>query len=202
MRVIKEQVITLFTLRVYTIPEHLRETRLLIALEQYYILSLVPEYNTLMVASGSPGGKAVAEQTARLQSIPLYLYVGSTVVYVFNSMNGKFLGNNAIDGLGTSTNKLAPLLNDGILFKDALGLSRNPPLGMTLQDVLESGALLSFEQMKALVASAKADYKAAFVRVNHPDRPTGPKPTTPPLTITRVFDGAVFSFRGTNAARM
>jgi group I intron endonuclease len=50
-----------FELMIYDLPVHLRELRLLLALEQYYLLSLNPQNNTLYVAKGSPGGMAIAE---------------------------------------------------------------------------------------------------------------------------------------------
>lgn len=46
-----------FSLSVCVFPVHLQDIRLLLALEQYYILSLTPQNNSLMVVNTSPGGK-------------------------------------------------------------------------------------------------------------------------------------------------
>lgn len=48
--------ISVFQMRIYLIPKELQELRLLIALEQYYILALNPGNNDILVAGGSPGG--------------------------------------------------------------------------------------------------------------------------------------------------
>ena len=196
---IKDIGITNFTLRVYSIPTELQEVRLLLALEQYYILALTPLNNALMVANGSPGGKHLAQQNSLLNSIPLVLSIGEKAIYLFNSMNGTGLGNNAIDGLGTSTNMIAKLLK-GELYMNTFTLSRNPPAGMTLAELRDSGQLISFEEMLALVNAAKDQWKYKM-RTISPDRIQGPKPTTPAITITRVSDGLTFSFRGYNSAR-
>jgi hypothetical protein len=56
LRDIRDTGINLFNLRVYLIPKELQELRLLLALEQYYILTLNPGNNDILVAGGSPGG--------------------------------------------------------------------------------------------------------------------------------------------------
>lgn len=50
LRDIQDTGINLFQVRIYILPGHLRELRLLLALEQYYILSLNPSNNDILVA--------------------------------------------------------------------------------------------------------------------------------------------------------
>lgn len=57
---IKQTGIANYTLRIYDFPVHMQEMRLLLALEQYYLLTLDPQNNTLYVAAGSlPLGRVV-----------------------------------------------------------------------------------------------------------------------------------------------
>jgi hypothetical protein len=64
----------------------MRELRLLLALEQYYILSMNPGNNSLKVAGGTSGGIAVADINRLKHSRPLFLYAENVLLYVFFSI--------------------------------------------------------------------------------------------------------------------
>lgn len=70
---IRDVGISNFTLMFYRIPPHLQEGRLLLALEQYYILSLVPALNTLKVVNETPGGMRLSENNSIKKSVPILL---------------------------------------------------------------------------------------------------------------------------------
>lgn len=102
-----------FTLSVCVFPVHLQEMRLLLALEQYYILSLTPQNNALMVVNASPGGKWLSEANSITNSVPITMHHNDEPIYVFNSMNG--LTNNALSTLKIKSNDLINVLNSGNL---------------------------------------------------------------------------------------
>lgn len=181
--------INLFTLRVCDLPLHLREQRFLIALEQYYILALVPANNPLLVAGGQPWSAEQSGNNSRVHSVPLYLSVFGQVVYIFNSLSGVGLGNNAVTGLGTSANTIIKYIKSGEKYLGFFTISRTIPEGFTVEQLKSSPYILSLSDLLELVSQVKLDYKANWV----PTKPTGrPKSTTPPITITRLSDNAVF----------
>lgn len=57
--------------------------RLLLALEQYYLLSMNPGNNDLKVAAASPGGMAVAERNRELNREGVYVYLDNVLLGVF-----------------------------------------------------------------------------------------------------------------------
>lgn len=121
---IKNLGISSFNVRIYLLPTEYQEVRLLIALEQYFILSMNPKYNTLMVANGSPGGMRVAKISSLALSIPIYVYVNKILVYIFDSMAG--MTNNAITGLNVSTKSIYTALNTGRPYLNVFILTRKP----------------------------------------------------------------------------
>lgn len=175
---IRETGISNFTLHVYTIPMHLREERLLLALEQYYILMSNPAYNDLKVVNKTPGGMRLSEHNSVLNSVPLYVLLDGQLIYVFDSLNG--LTNNAMTGLSASTNTILNCLDTGDLFLGTLTLSRTPP-----NSDEGNGSLMSLEDLKNLVKETR----------------TGKLIYTPPIVITRVEDGTTMNFPNFNEAR-
>lgn len=175
---IRETGINQFTLHVYTIPMHLREERLLLALEQYYILMSNPAYNDLKVVNKTPGGMRLSQHNSVMNSVPLYASRDGKLIYVFDSLNG--LTNNAITGLGASTNTILHCLNTGNLFLDTLSLTRSPPL-----PEWDDASLMSTEDFINLINNIR----------------TGKLIYTPPIVITRVADGMTKNFPNFNEAR-
>lgn len=127
---------------------HLREERLLLALEQYYILMSNPAYNDLKVVNKTPGGMRLSEHNSVLNSVPLYVLLDGQLIYVFDSLNG--LTNNAMTGLSASTNTILNCLDTGDLFLGTLTLSRTPP-----NSDEGNGSLMSLEDLKNLVKETR-----------------------------------------------
>ena len=188
LRDIRNTGINLFQVRIYLIPEHLRELRLLLALEQYYILVQNPGNNDILVAGGSPGGMWLSEINSLTSSIPLYLYIEGKLIYIFNSMNG--ITNDAVSILRTSTHIIGNCLNNGVLLFNTFVLSRN-------NTSIGQPNLISLEEL--LVLLEKARLYARSTRVN---KPRGrPIVTTGPVKIIRCSDNAIFEFDNYNATR-
>lgn len=189
LRDIRDTGINLFQIRIFLIPKHLQELRLLLALEQYYILTLNPGNNDILVAGGSPGGMWLSEINSLATSIPLYLYLEGQLIYIFNSMNG--ITNDAASILRTSTTIIGKCLNTGTLLFNTFILSRvNTSTGQP--------SLVTLDEL--LVLLEKARLYARATRVN--TKPRGrPESTTPAVKLIRCSDGAVFEFDNFNATR-
>jgi hypothetical protein len=152
---IREYEIQNFKLRVYLIPEHLQSPRLLLALEQYYILSLNPANNTLMVVNGSPGGMRISAQNSITNGTPIAVFMDSQLIYVFHSLNG--LSNDAVTGLRASTTTLLACLDLNSLFLNTFTLVRiTNEIALTNYN---SSYLISSEELTQLVLDTREQYK-------------------------------------------
>lgn len=193
LRDIRNTGINLFQMRIFLIPEHLQELRLLLALEQYYILTLNPGNNDILVAGGSPGGMWLSEINSLATSIPLYLFLEGQLIYIFNSMNG--ITNNATSILRTSTNIIGNCLNTGTLLFNTFTLSRvNTSTGQP--------SLITLEELLVLLEKARIHARATRVSTKPRGGPrSGPESTTPAVKLTRCSDGAIFEFDNFNATR-
>lgn len=177
-----------FTLRVYDLPLHLQNTRCLLALEQYYILSMNPGNNSLFVVNTSPGGKWLSEANSVTNSVQINMFHNGELIYVFNSMVG--LTNNALSALSVKSNDLIHCLNTGELLWNEFTFTRG-----TLDHNKDN--LMTREDLLVLINNTKKTYKSNYVR-----KPAGrPKSTTPPVDIVRLSDNQVFEFSNFNAAR-
>lgn len=165
-----------FTLQVIPIPLHLQEERLLWSLEQYYILQCNPAYNELKVVNKTPGGMRLSEHNSLLNSVPLYVTRNGVLIYTFNSLNG--ITNNAITGLGASTNTILNCLNTGELFLGTLSITRVRPETGT-EDILTREGIM---ELVKDIRNSKLIY-------------------TPPIAIVRVHDDMTKSFPNFNEAR-
>lgn len=175
-------------MRIFLFPKELQELRFLLALEQYYILSLNPGNNDIIVAGGSPGGMWLSEINSIATSIPLYLYLKGQLIYVFNSMNG--ITNDAVSILRTSSNIIGNCLNTGALLFETFTLSR-------VNNGTEQSNLVSLEELLILLEDARI-----HARANRVTRPRGrPESTTGAVILTRCSDGATFEFDNYNATR-
>lgn len=186
-----------FTLRIIELPTQYEDLPLLYSLEQYYILSLNPGNNSLLVVGTSPGGKWLSEANSLTNSVPIHMYQitnpGSApkLIYVFNSMVG--ISNNALSALGTKSNTLIEALNSGNPLWNEFLLTRDVPT----PEQLDNANLLSLPDLLDLISKVKTNYKISYVR-----KPAGrPKSTTPPVTIVRNSDNKEFPFDNFNSAR-
>jgi hypothetical protein len=166
-----------FTLGLIHIPEHLRELRLLLALEQYYLLK-DPQNNSLLVAAGSPGGQRVAEANRERNRQAVYMYLGDTLIYVFSSVSQG--PNSLCTLLSTSRNTVANCFKNNTLFLGTFTLSKKP-IENTNAD------LMSLQQVQETVLAVRGDY----VQVRTKNLTRG---VTPPITLIRVVDGMEFHF--------
>lgn len=174
---IRETGIEFFTLRYYPIPLHLQEQRLLIALEQYYIMTMNPKLNSIYVVNETPGGMHLSENNSKLMSVPIYVSIAGVPVFMFDSLNG--ITNNAITALGASTNSIINCLDTGETFLGLYELSRTAPLKMSETNLMSRAQLMrDVEELRlSLIAY------------------------TPPIAITRVSDNEEFYFINFNEAR-
>lgn len=143
---IKNIGINLFDLRIYIIPKHYEEKRFLLALEQYYILALNPQYNTLMVANGSPGGERVAKASSLALSIPIYVYREGILIYIFDSMSG--MTNSAVAGFGMTSTPMLNSIKTGSPYLLMFTLTREP-LGQ-----IDMSTLITLASLQILVKEA------------------------------------------------
>lgn len=143
--------ITSFTLHVIEIPDTLKDLRLLLALEQYYILTTNSDYNILKVANGSPGGMRIALQNSLANSIPIYLYMNGALVYVFDSLNG--MTNNAVECMHTTTSTIIECLNTGSTHLSVFTMSRIKP------ELINQSTLLTPSELEVVVDEARTNYK-------------------------------------------
>ena len=174
---IRDVGISNFTLMFYRIPPHLQERRLLLALEQYYILSLDPALNTLKVVNETPGGMRLSENNSIKKSVPIFVSIGSQLVYVFDSLNG--VNNSAMSGFNASTNSILAHLSNGEPFLGVYQLSRVRPL-----EIRDGGLMTQAELMKHIE-------KLRLSLMVY----------TPPITIVRLSDNEMFNFINFNEAR-
>lgn len=166
--------------------------RLLLALEQFYILSLNPLYNDLLVIGSPPGGKWLSEVNSVTNSTPISMFLNGVLIYTFNSMVGHT--NSALSILHVKSNTLIDRLNTGELLWNQFTFTRGNPT----PEQEANGNILTLEGLLELIAEAKVTFKKTYVR-----KPAGrPKSTTPPVTITRVSDGSQFHFENFNSARI
>jgi hypothetical protein len=100
-----------FSVSVCTLPPHLQSQQLLLALEQYYILSMNPVNNSLLVVGTSPGGSWLSQTNSATNSVPISMYLNGVLIYVFNSMVG--MSNSAVSVLRIKTNTLIDRLDTG-----------------------------------------------------------------------------------------
>jgi len=162
-----------FTLRVCCFPVHLREVRLMLALEQYYMLLLNPQNNTIYVADGSPGGQKVAELNREKHSRSSYLYLAEGMVLLY-TFSGSFQGPNSMRvllsmGKETLTHLLGTnglYLGKFILAKDLHSPNDTPT--MTLEQAIQA---------------VKAAQKESLQRASNTPRT--------PVIITQVSKGLV-----------
>lgn len=113
-----------YSLQLYNLPVHLQELRLLLALEQYYILRDNPGNNSMQVAGGSPGGMATAESNRAALSVPVYVYLDGILVHVFEAMSR---GENGMATLlETQRSKIKKALDTGTLFMNLFVLKYEP----------------------------------------------------------------------------
>lgn len=171
---IKEYGLENFTLRVYELPESLRELRLLLALEQFYILSMNPGNNDIMVAAGSPGGKHLAAKLKALYGWKVYVYLGDKLLHIFPSQR------DFISGLVTAFTTAKTALDTGLLF--GVFTVTLTPLGEVSED-----HLISLSELKVLVDKARKD--SLKTRVTK-----GTNTRSPRVTLTNVSTGEARTF--------
>lgn len=142
-----------FSVSVCTLPLHLQSQQLLLALEQYYILSMNPVNNSLLVVGTSPGGSWLSQINSATNSVPISMYLNGALIYVFNSMVG--MTNSAVSILRIKTNTLIDRLDTGLLLWDQFTVTR----GMPTPEELENSNIHQLEDLLALIAKAKEAYK-------------------------------------------
>jgi hypothetical protein len=168
-----------FLIDIIDLPLHLQELRLLLAAEQYYLLSMNPVNNTLYVAGGSPGGMRVADINREKNSQKLYMYYKGYLLYIFSSI--KVGTNSFVTVLSSSDVTLNKCIKDNVLFLGAFTMSREP------LDVVKAGATLSTSLLQRLVADARV------IHGQTRQTPVNTR-TTPPITLVQVTDGKSFTF--------
>lgn len=171
-----------FTLRVYDFPLEFYELRFTLALEQYYMFSMYPANNSIMVAAGSPGGEYLRLYNSTLMSEPVYMYESGILLYVFKSISGQFDSVNST--LGINHNSVAFSIRDGSSVYGTLKFYMNPqdiedvPLYETKEDVQKF-----FETLRTNYETDRVLRFAEFARQDS---------STPEIKITRVSDGFVW----------
>jgi hypothetical protein len=123
--------------------------RFLLALEQYYMLELKPQNNTLYVANGSPGGERVAESNRDLNRQNLYMYLDDVLIHVFSSI--KLGPDSFMNLLATSNNTMLKCINDNTLFLSKFMLSYTRVEGLEEK-------LLTIDEVLQLVQEARIEH--------------------------------------------
>ena len=170
-----------FTLQVAVLPVHLRELRILLALEQYYMLTLNPQNNTLLVAGGSPGGLATAETNRELLREPVYMYQQSILIYVFSAIRTGPNSLNDVLGIRQATG----FLDSDELLYNTFFLSRTP-----LDHQVEGS--MSVTEVQELFKTVKNNSTLAKLHQG----PSGAKT----VQLTRIKDNQVFTFPSVSKA--
>jgi hypothetical protein len=157
--------------------------RLLLAFEQYYMLTGHPDNNTLYVAKGSPGGMAVAEHNRELNSQPVFLYKDDVLIATFSSKNTGI--NSAAVVLTLSRNVIADITDTTtLLYQEFLLTTKEIP------GALEN--LLPLEDLLVVVEEARAVSKSA--------QAVGLSGSSQAVTLTRESDGRVYTFTSVGKA--
>lgn len=191
LQAIRKQGLQNFTLRIYELPSNLQALRFVLALEQYYILSLNPVNNSLLVVASSPGGKWLSQANSLINSAPICMFYNTVLIYVFNSMVG--MTNSALSALKIKSNTLIDCLNTENVLWNKFTFTR----GMPTSEQLANANLMKLEKLLELISEAKTAHKKTSVR-----KPAGrPQSTTSPVTIVRTLDNMPFSFDNFNSAR-
>lgn len=157
--------------------------RLLLVLEQYYMLTDNPINNTLYVANGSPGGMAVAELNRARISQPVFLYKDGVLVATFSSK--KTGDNSAAVVLGLSSNLVADLVDTATLLYQVFLMTTEEVPGTVVE-------LLPLEDLLIVVENARALSKSA--------QATGLAGSSQAVTLTRVSDGQEYTFTSVGKA--
>jgi hypothetical protein len=157
--------------------------RFLLALEQYYILALDPANNSLIVAGGSPGGQHLSQSNSALASVPVYMYLGNVLLYIFSSTGG--LHNSVNSVLGISLLSVRRSIKTGYLFLDAFIFTLKP-LDPSVQPSMSKDDLVVFYN------AYREDYDANNTGVLKASAGMKAKAKTPAVKITRISDGKVF----------
>lgn len=168
--------ITNFTLRIYILPLFLQEKRLMLALEQYYMLSEKPVNNTLYVAAGSPGGQRVAEANRLLNRKPIFMYLDNKLIFKFESLiNGE---NSIANILNVSSNPLYRALKGDLFFKTFV-------LTYELLSHADNDNLLTLNAVQILFSQVRSELNL--------EKQKKPDPF-PPVTFVRLLDNQSFDF--------
>ena len=146
---IKTTGIQYFTLRIFLFPDALRDIRLTLALEQYYLLSINPQNNTLYVADGSPGGMAVAESHRKINSKKVYMFEDDKLVHIFDGTTTGPGGMATIIGAGNHA--IAVALRTGELYMNYFKLTREYDPNVSLEH------LKTLDEIKALLKKGRQE---------------------------------------------
>lgn len=164
-------------------PVHLRELRLLIALEQYYILTLNPGNTSNLVAEGSPGGMHLSESNSALASIPVYMYLGNVLLYIFTSTGG--LHNSVNSVLGVSLQSVRKSIGTGYLYLGKF-LFTLTPINSTDKPTMTKEQLISYFN------PIRDHYNSNYLALLKGSTAKKATAKTPAVKVTRISDGAVF----------
>lgn len=154
-----------FVLLIYDLPNELRELRLLLGLEQYYILTINPQNNMLYVAGGPPGGMRTAERNREKNSLKTYMYLNDLLIYVFKARGSGPTGMCTLLNCSNAPINLA--LNTGSLWLDTFKLTSAP---IDYHDFQAN--LKSLSEVQTLVIQARISKTKRLMRENQLKRHT------------------------------
>jgi len=177
---------------VYIFPEHLKHLRLLIALEQYYILSLNPGNTSNLVAAGSPGGMHLSETNSAINGVPIHMYFQGELLYIFSSTGGLYDSVKSV--LGLSELPVRRSIKTGYLVLDAF---------LFTIEAIDPGAEPSMTE-KELISFYKeyrGVYDAANTQVLKASAAKKASAKSPAVKVTRLSDGKIFKCDNYRATR-